>query len=64
MSDSDECYKEKQFIITNTGESPEILMCFINPKNTFFFMFNISEVRMHLTKLSYHWLIGNDFISG
>lgn len=46
-----------------TGESPEIL-CFINPKNMFFSMFNISEVRMHLTKLSYHWLIGSVCLSG
>lgn len=47
----------------NTGESPEIL-CFINPKNMFFSMFNISEVRMHLTKLSCHWLIGSVCLSG
>lgn len=63
MSDSDECYKEKQSRVRNTGESPEIL-CFINPKNMFFFIFNISEVRMHLTKLSYLWLIGSAFLSG
>ena len=47
MSDSDECYKEKQSRVRNTGESPEIL-CFINPKNMFFLIFNISEVRTYI----------------